>query len=147
MTEAPRMVRPDDVRRALKCGRSAAYAIMKQLGGWRMPLVGWVLPERAWLRYWRELGKARGDTWTRSSRSSSETDTGTATSTTTRASDISEPCTSETTAAPQATELPSPPIGKSKHALRLARITAQIESESRSAKRSTRSEKHRSSPA
>jgi hypothetical protein len=141
-----RHVGPHAVMRALSCGRAAAYAVMQRLGGQKVAGVGWRLSERRLLEYLRRLERGE-NAWTRNSRSSGAEATGTATSEHQTAGDTSAPCISETTEAPQATEPPSPPTGKSRHEQRLARMIAQLEGESRSAKRSKRTEPHKSSPA
>jgi len=43
----PRLVGPDVVMRAMACGRTAAYAVMRQLGGRKIPGVGWRVSEAA----------------------------------------------------------------------------------------------------
>lgn len=146
MTDALRLIGPRAVMRALSCGKDAAYERMRSLGGWKEPGVGWRMFERRLVEYLRERERGH-EPWKRNSRSSSAGTTGIATSERRTVDEASEPCTSETTAAQRHTEPPSPPTGKSKHALRLAKVIAQLERESRSSKRSTRSAPSKNSPA
>jgi hypothetical protein len=119
---------------------------MLQLGGIKLTGVGWRVSEKRLVEYVRKLERGL-PCETPSSRSSRAVRTGTVTSEPRTASDSNAPYTSETTEPKPAVEPPSPPTGKSKHALRLAQVIAKIERESRSAKRSTRSERNKNLPA
>lgn len=144
--ESLRMVGPATVQRALSCGRTAARALMARLGGSRVPGLGWRVSERKLIEYIRKLEK--GDRpWTRNSRSSHAEPTGTATCEPQPASESSELCTSETTAAENPSEQPLPPTGKSNHVQRLELLISQSAQSSRSAKRSARSPHSKRSPA
>jgi hypothetical protein len=130
----PRLVGPRYVMQALSCGKSAAYALMARLGGSKVTGIGWRVPRAALERYLRELerGQACETPSSQYSRAKpSAAATGIATCEPQTAAASSAPCTSETTAAKPVDAPPSPPTGKSKHALRLANMIAESERQRR----------------
>lgn len=135
-----RFVGPRVVGEALGIQRTAAIAKIRQLGGEKVPGIGWRLSERALVEYLRDLhARERGRCHhvaqdSTDYQSTTATDAGSATSEPTPASESSALSTSETMEPPQASAQQSPPTGKSKHALRLAKMFESVDRRKRSAK-------------
>lgn len=149
-----RLMRAEAVRRQFDppCGREAAYKLIRRLGGWYEPDVGWVVLAsrvQAYLKS-RERG-AREETCDQEPRASTAypsthaKDDGFATSGCPTAADESAPSTSEPMAAKRASAPPKPPTGKSKHELRLEKLIESARQRKRLAQHSRPSAQNKSS--